>query len=350
MRVVILYSDTDSGRPDDKDTLTQRDEIFHTLKNEGCEVSSYAISSFDDIEEALHCHPRESGDPSCIIMDPRFRGDDKHREGKRSEFLKECPDIVFNLVESFGGSDSHSYLVPGYLDTLGIPYTGCKTNAIFLTRDKCLAKKIMIAHNIPTPALIGERYIVKSATEHASLGIDETSIVNSIEKAQKLTREKSQQYGGLWFYEAYIPGREINLALFSHQGQYTILPIAEILFQGDTKIVDYAAKWDETSSAYQQTSRQFLNVQTDAALITSLHAIAMRCFAAFDLRGYARIDFRVDADGNPFVLEINTNPCLSMDAGFMAAALQQGLTHATLIHHLLKSAIYDTTLMPSLHA
>ncbi len=316
MRIVILYSDTKSGRPDDRDTLTQRDEIFHTLKNEGYEVSSFGVSSFHDFEKTL----------------------------------KVSPDVIFNLVESFGGSDSHSYLVPGYLDALGLPYTGCKTNAIFLTRDKCLAKKIMIAHDIPTPPLIGESYIVKSATEHASLGLDESSIVDSLEKAKKLTREKSQQYGGLWFYEAYIPGREINLALFSHQGQCTILPLAEILFQGDTKIVDYAAKWDEKSLAYQNTCRQFINTKEEAALIASLHAIAARCFAAFDLRGYARIDFRVDRLGNPFVLEINTNPCLSMDAGFMAAAVQQGLTHATLIDYLLKSAIYDTTLMPALHA
>jgi D-alanine-D-alanine ligase len=88
------------------------------------------------------------------------------------------------------------------------------------------------------------------------------------------------------------------------------------------KIVDYKAKWDADSFEYNNTIRNFDFYENDANLISALREIALRCWDVFSLRGYARIDFRVDNNGKPWVLEINSNPCLSPDAGF-AAALQQ---------------------------
>jgi D-alanine-D-alanine ligase len=109
-----------------------------------------------------------------------------------------------------------------------------------------------------------------------------------------------------------------------------VLPLAEMTFvdfpAGKPRIVDYEAKWDEASFGYNNTVRRFDFGPEDAGLLASLREISLACWKLFDLAGHVRVDFRVDAAGNPYVLEVNTNPCLSPDAGFAAAAARAGLT------------------------
>src|SRR5690606_28858483 len=92
------------------------------------------------------------------------------------------------------------------------------------------------------------------------------------------------------------------------------------------RIIDYEAKWHEHSFAYNNTVRRFDFGPEDRTLLARLHEITLGCWHEFGLGGYARVDFRVDAAGQPFVLEINVNPCLSPDAGFAAASARAGLT------------------------
>ena len=129
------------------------------------------------------------------------------------------------------------------------------------------------------------------------------------------------------FAEAYIDGREFNIALMATVRGVQILPPAEMLFldypPGKLKLLDYRAKWVEDSFEYDNTRRTLDIGPQDDSLDRSPDAtLPWRCWNLFGLRGYARVDFRVDQQGNPFVLEINANPCLSPDAGF-AAALEQ---------------------------
>ncbi|MFZ3056642.1 MAG: hypothetical protein WA098_07795, partial [Smithella sp.] len=77
----------------------------------------------------------------------------------------------------------------------------------------------------------------------------------------------------------------------------------------------------------------------DAPLISSLSEISLQCWNIFSLRGYARVDFRVDNNGKPWVLEINTNPCLSPDAGFAAALAQANIQYHDAIGLILANAI-----------
>jgi D-alanine-D-alanine ligase len=249
------------------------------------------------------------------------------------------PQAVFNIVETLVSNGSLIYFAPAILDTLQMPYTGCGTQAVFQTSNKPLAKKMMHDAGISTPDWIepeglgsqtdnAKTYLIKSSWEHASIGLDEDSLINYTSKA-KILKEMSirkEKLGGFCYAEAYIEGREFNLALISGKAGVKILPAAEMLFQdyapNKLKIVDYKAKWDEDSFEYNNTIRKFNFHKNDAGLISSLREIALRCWNLFSLRGYARVDFRVDNNGKPWVLEINSNPCLSPDAGF-AAALQQ---------------------------
>jgi D-alanine-D-alanine ligase len=249
------------------------------------------------------------------------------------------PLAVFNIVETLDSMGSLIYFAPAILDTLRIPYTGCGTQAVFQTSNKLLAKKIMRHADISTPDWIehdgfcsqkdnAKTYLIKSSWEHASIGLDKNSIIGYTSKA-KILKEMShrkEKLGGSCYAEAYIDGREFNVALICGKNGVNVLPIAEMFFQdyapSKLKIVDYKAKWDADSFEYNNTIRKFDFPEKDANLISSLREIALRCWDLFSLRGYARVDFRVDNTDKPWVLEINSNPCLSPDAGF-AAALQQ---------------------------
>ena len=99
--------------------------------------------------------------------------------------------------------------------------------------------------------------------------------------------------------------------------------------------VGYRAKWDEGSFEYGSTPRSFDFPPDDAALLATLKRLSLACWEIFGLRGYARVDFRVDAEGKPWVLEINTNPCLSPDAGFMAAAGRAGLSRNDVVRRII---------------
>lgn len=260
------------------------------------------------------------------------------------EALRECePFVAFNLVESIGNKGHYIVFIPSILDELGIPYTGCGSEAIMLTSNKLIAKDIMSVHDIPTPswvpltkdididALFDPPYIIKSVWEHASIGLDDHSVFFSKEDLQK--RLASLDFNPAfypWFIEAYMDGREINISIIQDSSAPRILEPAEILFtgypEGKPKIVGYCSKWEETSYEYQNTRRSFEFSSDDESMIADVKAICRRCWRLFSLRGYARIDFRIDENNRPWVLEINANPCLTQDSGFVAALHRSGLT------------------------
>jgi D-alanine-D-alanine ligase len=101
-------------------------------------------------------------------------------------------------------------------------------------------------------------------------------------------------------------------------------------------VVDFRAKWDEASFEYHHTIRCFDFLPKDQLLLNMLSFLAKECWQVFGLGGYARVDFRVDNDGNPWVLEINANPCISPDSGFVAAADRAGINYADFIARIIK--------------
>jgi D-alanine-D-alanine ligase len=118
-----------------------------------------------------------------------------------------------------------------------------------------------------------------------------------------------------------------------------VMPPAEIVFEyygaDMPRIVDYAAKWEKNTFGYQHTVRRFDFPPADQPLLAALAVLAMRCWEAFGLGGYARMDFRVDAGGRPWVLEVNANPCLSPDAGYAAALAQAGLPFTEAVRRIM---------------
>ncbi|MDD3642010.1 MAG: D-alanine--D-alanine ligase [Candidatus Krumholzibacteria bacterium] len=250
------------------------------------------------------------------------------------------PALVFNLVESLDGSGRLIHVVPSLLDRMRVPFTGCPTVALFVTTDKILSKEIMRAAGLPTPGWVTAAglaagdpppdlpCIVKPVGEDASVGVDERSLVTGAADLAGALAEMEASYGDA-FAESYVNGREFNLSILAGPAGPEVLPPAEIVFEGypegKPRVVGYRAKWDEGSFEYSHTVRSFDFAGADSPLVDSLRALALRCWDLFGLRGYARVDFRADHSGAPWILEVNANPCISPDAGFVAAAGRAGL-------------------------
>jgi len=272
-------------------------------------------------------------------------------EAVRRRLLHLRPAFIFNLVESVEGLGRLIHLAPALYESLGLPYTGAGSEAMYLTSNKPLAKRLLAAAGIATPEgvepatqglatpLFAGPYIVKSVWEHASIGIDESSVVEDARKVAAVARKRQRRFGGEWFAERFIDGREFNLSLLGGPDGVELLPPAEMLFrdypQGKRRIVDYAAKWHAGSFEFCNTVRRFEFDEADRPLLARLEDVAKACWRLFGLSGYARVDFRVDGEGRPWVLEINVTPCLSPDAGFAAAAARRGLDLAAVLRRII---------------
>ena len=313
MKITIIFDKPESGdiSPDHADVLYQVESVRSTLNFLGHEYSELGFSADLNL----------------------FSG----------KIKKEAPDLVFNLVESVGGKGCLIHIAPAFLDVLNIPYTGSQTDSIYRTSNKLFAKEWLRANNLPTPDYLclenitnhtnikkGE-YIIKSVWEHASIGLDDQSVVTAKSTAtlKKEMAKRKDQLGGQCFAEKYIDGREFNLSMLAGPDGPEVLPPAEIRFESfndeKRKIVGYEAKWDQESFEYNNTVRTFDFSNEDLPLLTRLKKLSLQCWNFFKIKGYCRVDFRVDKENQPWVLEINANPCISPDAGFMVAAGRAGL-------------------------
>lgn len=291
----------------------------------------------------------------------------------RDLLRREKPDIIFNLVESIEGQGRLIHLAPTLYESLGIPFTGAGAEAMFLTSCKTSSKKILHQTGIPTPPWVTREelstgkyetapprgfdsarpFLFKSDWEHGSIGVNDHSLVFPEPASSKqpgylrgLMEERRKTIRGGCFAEQFIDGREFNLALLdtgTPGAPPQVLPPGEIIFEdypdGKPRIVDYRAKWEEDSFEYNHTPRHFEFHQADAPLLRELTRLAIACWELFGLRGYARVDFRVDSSGNPYVLEVNANPCLSPEAGYAAAVEEAGLTYTRAVERILQGTL-----------
>jgi D-alanine-D-alanine ligase len=269
-------------------------------------------------------------------------------------------DVVFNLVESLGRTDRLAPLATLLLDAMGVPYTGSRTQALLTANSKLATKQRLAQRGLPSAewtvtSASGETrwlkignmpVILKPVWEHASFGMDDRSVLvpDSPEELREALRRREQHTQRPWFAERFIDGREFNLSLVAGGGgEVAVLPPAEIEFvdfpDERPRIVGSAAKWDPQASEYHTTPRRFVFPPSDRSLLDELKRLARECWTWFDLRGYARVDFRVDSTGRPWILEVNANPCLTPDAGLAAAAAEGGMDYWTLIGRILESAV-----------
>ncbi|MBI1212546.1 MAG: hypothetical protein GC190_13870 [Alphaproteobacteria bacterium] len=262
---------------------------------------------------------------------------------------KAKPDCVFNLVESVYARGRLTNLPPVYLEELRLPYTGADSQSIFMTNDKVLAKGILRLMDAPSPDLFnrraqpeGGKWIVKARHEHASFGIDQENVVDGTDAACELAEKLTREHEIEWMIERFVDGREFNVSILDTREGPRVLPIAEIQFKNygnRHKIIDYKAKWDNDSFESTNTVRSYDHPASDKRSLEAMHDIALKVWHGFGMGGWGRLDFRVDEDGNPWVVDINANPDLSLDAGFLAAANEAGMSPSEAVDHITDAAL-----------
>lgn len=320
MLIAVLHGAT-MDRPDEVDTLRTAEAV------------EAALTGLGHRAEMVHLAP----DMAAIGTLPARR-----------------PDLVFNLVEAIGGDAAAAAAVPAALDRLSLAYTGCGARATRACMSKIGTKRALGAAGLPTPEWSEDggslahlhRVIVKPVSEHASLAIDATAVVPGRLAAEEVAR-RADRFGTPMFAEAFVEGREFNLSILDGPDGPEVLPPAETLFvgypEGRPRIVDYEAKWEEDSFAYNNTPRRFDFGAEDRMLIDELKSLSLASWALFGLSGYARVDLRVDGAGRPFILEVNTNPCIAPDAGFFAAAARAGLSYPAMVARIVDAALARRT-------
>ena len=265
------------------------------------------------------------------------------------------PDVVFNLLEEFNGIVTYDQHVVAFLELMQQPYTGCNPRGLLLSRDKPLSKRLLTSHRIPTPQFAvfrkgvkirvpaGLRYplFVKSATEDASLGIAQASVVETAQQLQDRIAFIHGQGGTDALVEEYIAGREIYVGVLGNE-RITCLPPWELSFgsmgEGQSAIATRKVKWDRK---YQQRHgiTRAAALDLPAPVKATLERLSRRIYRALGLSGYARMDFRVRDDGQVFVLEANANPCLAEVEDFAQSALSAGMRYPQLLQRILQLGI-----------
>ncbi len=238
-------------------------------------------------------------------------------------------DVVINLCEAFLGHPELEANVAAAFELLGISFTGNDSRTLALCLNKFKTKAVLKSSGLPTaPAALIDApdqkvdlpfpLIIKPNTEDASLGIHPDSVVRDEESLRKQVSRILEVFEEPVLAEAFIEGREFNVAVLDVE-KPEALPVSEIDFsklpEGQPTICSYAAKWLADDILFQ-TTPPVCPAEIDEALKTKLQDLAVKAFLACECRDYARVDFRVDKKGRPFILEVNPNPDISLNAGY----------------------------------
>ncbi|HEX7000037.1 MAG TPA: D-alanine--D-alanine ligase [Gammaproteobacteria bacterium] len=265
------------------------------------------------------------------------------------------PELVFNLVESFGHDVIGGEMgVAGLLDLLEIPHTGGGPGEIFLQEDKALAKKLLAFEQIPYPDFatfapdadfetggnLRMPLFVKPLRMDASIGIDERSLVHNTQQLMERVLYIHRTFGDAALAEEYIEGREFYVGILGNQ-QLTVFPPVEMDFSGlstgAVRIMDNGAKFDETSERFHGTKAVLPDLEPE--LRARLQKVSAAAYRALRVRDYGRIDLRLTETGEIFVIEVNASCYLERRSEFASAAAAHGLEYPALLNRIAELAL-----------
>lgn len=257
-------------------------------------------------------------------------------------------DLVFNLCEGVAGVSRLEVNVASLMELAGIPFTGCSAWTMAVCHRKPLLNAFLASRGVPVPrwhvpdgaAAVPDDFplpaIVKPAAEDASIGIEQGSVVTSVAALRDRVALVRERHGAA-IVQQYIAGRELAVGFVDD----ATLPLSEIDFSdlpaGTWPIVSFAAKWHEASPEFAGT-QPVCPADVPADLADRIVRVATAAWRTVDGRGYGRVDLRVDADGTPWVLEVNPNPDLSTDAGLANMARARGWSYDRLVLRIVEAA------------
>ncbi len=274
------------------------------------------------------------------------------------------PDVVFNQYDDVVHGALYEMRIAALVRILGFPVTGCPALGLGLSRYKYMCASLLQGVGIPIPPdtvlleKIGdvERHtwrfpvIIQPSQEHAGIGLERNSILHTKKALRDKTRHILSTYSQPALAQRFLTGREFNVGVVGGK-RPRVLPLAEVdysqLPSDIPPIMSYAAKWEENTVEYRQTS-VICPADVEPELAGVISATAIRAFRAVGGWGYGRVDIRLDEEGVPRVLEVNCNPLLDRGVGIARSAEKAGIDYAGLLQMIIKAAFegppYDLSL------
>jgi len=265
------------------------------------------------------------------------------------------PQLVFNLVESFGDDILGGVIgVAGVLDLLQIPYTGGGPGEIFLQEDKALTKKLLAFEGIRYPDFatfpVGAAFetggnlrmplFVKPLRMDASIGIDEKSLVRNTQQLMERVLYIQRTFGDAALAEEFIEGREFYVGVMGNE-ELVAFPPVEMDFsglkEGSLKVMDSRAKFDENSDRFHGTKAVIANLEPE--LKAKLQRASIDAYRALRVCDYGRVDLRLTEAGEVYVIEVNASCYLEQDSEFATAAEAHGIPYPKLVNRIAELAV-----------
>ncbi len=311
--------------------------LFDGLSALGASPDMLILGTVEAVEDIL------TADGATVVrvpVNPDGRWIERVRRGKF--------DLAFNLCEGIDGVAALEPAVIAVLELFGIPYTGSSSATTSLTLRKHVVNSLLEREGLPVPAWrlsrpgltidpIGFPSICKPAAEDASIGIEQRSVVRSARAMTSRLREMHARWDEV-LVQQFVDGREVNVGVLGSD----VLPVAEIDFgampKGMWRIVSYTSKW-HTGSEEDLGAAPRCPADLPTALTGECQRIALAAWRAVGGSGYGRVDMRIDANGQPWILEVNANPDIAPDAGLARMARAIGVDYAGLIRTVCAEAL-----------
>lgn len=343
LKVAVLYDVWEEGTPEPEPEPEPEKAVRRKTKKKPVRKKKKEKHDREEIFEALE---KLGHEPFYHVLDGR---------NQSLNALSKCgADLVFNLVESYAGDDTKDMNVAAYLDLIGMPYTGTGPHGLFLAQDKSIAKKMFAFHHVCTPFFamsfrgrldhshdIKFPLIVKPVSEDGSIGIDNSSVVDSVKELMTKIHDIQEEFDSPALIEEYIEGREIYGSILGSYENCEALPLIELdlskLPKGTPRIAGQDVKFDRETEAYKLTKSapvEDLDEETTKKLVDT----ALGAYRACKLRDYGRIDMRLNDKGEIFVIEANPNPWLASGQEFVMAAKKSGRSYTELIGEIVDMA------------
>jgi D-alanine-D-alanine ligase len=325
MKIVIVYSDGEITTEQHDDYKGRNDsgnlnDVMDALKNLNHEVTK--ISS------------------DATIFDNLLK-------------LKGQADILFNLAEEGYKLDIHTEPhIAALFEMLGFKFTGSNYLSLANCLNKAMAKQLFAVNGLSTPKFMifnkeitpevkinGLKFplIVKPGKSDGSIGIRRNSVVETVESLVLKVNEVIKTYEQPALVEEFIDGREINVGILGNK-RLTVLPMSEIIFTlppEEWNFLSYETKWLTKTKYYKGTTPK-CPAEIEPALKEEIEDMAKKAYNLMGVSGYGRVDFRIDASGKPYILEVNPNPDISSDAGLANMARVHGMTYQDLIEKIVR--------------
>jgi D-alanine-D-alanine ligase len=291
-----------------------------------------------------------------VVSTLRGAGHDVHPLGVqeeikpvRDEIEEFKPHVVFTLLEEFHYQTRYDQHIASFLELMKVPYTGCNPRGLVLARGKDLSKMLVHHRRIAVPAFavfpmhrkvkrparLALPLIVKSLNEDGSHGISQASVVDTDEKLAERVAFIHERIETAAIAEQFIEGRELYVGVLGNN-RLQALPVWELEFGtmgGDhiaTEKVKHDTNYQERVGIVAGPARGLRPEVT-----ANMQRAAKRIYRTLGLDGYARIDFRLAADGTPYFIEANPNPEIAKSQEFATAAEHVGLDYPALLHRIL---------------